>query len=317
MAELRGGGETSLVAKELGPTKKKELPPWAPTAKDGRDRGLKMSVTPDPLQQAKLYAALHVGNPGDVAFYVRACHGAKHVLELGSGAGRVTLALAEAGHHVTGVELDAGLLGLAREQQLQRETTLLRTLPLEWVAGDMTTFVRANAFERVIIPYSAFWCLPDDAAKLQCLTNAYTSLVDGGQLILDVYDADVWMDEEDDAADGEDAEDEGADAESGAATGAEEDDYEELQQLTVDGVSYRVWERNTWHPAARVMHVEYQLRPDGESGTIDELTLTHAVLWRHELAELLEECGFEVEFGGDEDAEGTDFAEQIVVRAVK
>lgn len=277
---------------------------------------MKTSFTLEHLRQAKLYAALHVGNPGDVAFYVRACHGATRVLELGSGAGRVTLALAEAGHQVTGLELDAALLALAREQHLQREATLARRLPIEWVHGDMTTFIRANAFERVIVPYSALWCLPDETAKLQCLMSAYTSLVDGGQLILDVYDADVWMDDEcsEDVTSSPDAT---SRLDVAAAQDVGEDDYEATQVITLDGVSYRVWERNTWHPMTRVMHVEYRLRPDSEPEECVELSLKHAVSWRYELAELLQECGFEVDFGADEAADGTDFAEQIVVCAVK
>ncbi len=39
-----------------------------------------------------LYAELHVGNPGDLAFYREHCVGASSILELGCGYGRVMTA---------------------------------------------------------------------------------------------------------------------------------------------------------------------------------------------------------------------------------
>ena len=44
---------------------------------------------------ARLYVAVHEGNPGDVAFYRRCCADAGSVLELGCGDARVLAELAE------------------------------------------------------------------------------------------------------------------------------------------------------------------------------------------------------------------------------
>lgn len=283
----------------------------------------RFAMAPEALG-ARLYAALHAGNEGDVEFYLRQCQDARRVLEFGSGAGRVGLALAEAGIAVTGVELDPALLALSHERLARREAALGRKLPAQFVVGDMTTYADAGArgdsghdYDRVIIPYSALWCLPDDAAKRRCLTRAWRCLTDGGVLLLDVYDADVWMPEDESAWDASD------EAQSAHEDG--DDDFEEVGAIEVDGVTYRVWERDQFNGSARRMHVEYRLldetppTSDGEetSRAGYRLAIEHSVIWRHELAEMLEECGFETEWGVDELDEGTAFAEQVVVRAVK
>jgi SAM-dependent methyltransferase len=284
---------------------------------------------PEPLSRAplraRLYAALHHGNPGDLEFYLSHCATARRVLELGSGAGRLAIPLAESGVHVTGVELDPGLLALARENVARREASLARELTTSFVAGDMTSFVEPGAFDRVLIPYSAFWCLPDVAAKRECLANAYRSLRADGQLILDVYDADVWMPDEED----------GDAASLVGSEGIDVDEFEHVGDLVFEGEQYRVWERDAWDHVRRVMRVEYRvqgfssgrLSPEGAAadGTSEtaaflgerELAVEHHVLWRHELGELLDECGFDAEWGVDERDEGTAFSEQIVIRAHK
>jgi SAM-dependent methyltransferase len=352
-----------------------------------------------------LYAALHVGTPGDVEFYLRACQGARKVLEYGCGAGRIAIELAERGHTVIGVDLDAALLQLARERKSAREAQLGRALPVEFVEGDMTMFSKRGC-DRVIIPYSALWCLIGTDAKRKCLAKARASLGRDGQLVFDVYDADVMSDDtmsDDQTLDDDATEDDAASRANGDASAIEQDDYEELHRVKLEDVTYRVWERNTWDPIARLMQVGYRLHrvpsrkmsdakresvaDKSKRGTApgsnverkrgaasksaaqsvatikskassevtahlaaeaalrrnlaprrtlaaegvsraDEhtspakhegfyLSLSHSVLWRHELAELLDDCGFEVEWGVDEAGEDTPFAEQVVVRAVR
>lgn len=179
--------------------------------------GAALPEAPAPLR-ARLYAALHAGTPGDVEFYLRACEGAAQILEYGCGAGRVALDLAERGHRVTGVELDTALLDLARENQAAREAALGRALPVRFVEGDMTTFSKRGC-DRVVIPYSALWCLTGTAAKRQCLAKARASLVRGGQLVFDVYDADVLAEGDFDGGEAD------APATSGAASNVEQDEF--------------------------------------------------------------------------------------------
>jgi hypothetical protein len=51
---------------------------------------------------AQLYAAVHDGNPGDVAFYRERCADARAVLELGCGDARVLAELAAPGRALVG-----------------------------------------------------------------------------------------------------------------------------------------------------------------------------------------------------------------------
>ena len=258
-------------------------------------------VSPQPDLHAELYTALHQGNPGDVAFYTRACAQAERVVEFGAGSGRVSLALAQADLSVVGVEYDQALLALAQRRQSKREQQLGYALPARFQLGDMSCFRSTTQFDRVLIPYSGFWCLQGPEKKRECLEAAYRCLQDDGVLYLDAYDADGLGDGEDEC-DGE---------------GPVVDDFELAHELEHDGMQLSVFERNVWWPEQRRIRVDYQLIPHATHEMGWRMSVAHHYLPRHELAELLENCGFEVEWGPDVAAEDSAFAEQLIVAAVK
>jgi SAM-dependent methyltransferase len=105
------------------------------------------------------------------------------VLELGSGSGRLLPALVERGRRVVGLELDPALLALSR-----------RSAPasVELVQGDMRRFELDSTFDRVIIPFTAFYCLLTQKDALSCLCNVRRHLAEGGALAFDVYAADAF-----------------------------------------------------------------------------------------------------------------------------
>ena len=113
--------------------------------------------------KAELYALTHRGNPGDVAFYGEVCRGAKSVLELGSGSGRLLTALAGTKRRVVGLELEPELLALAKRN--------LRALPaakrksVRVLKADMRDFELPQRFERVLLPYNALYCLLEQARR--------------------------------------------------------------------------------------------------------------------------------------------------------
>lgn len=140
-----------------------------------------------------LYAAVHSGNPGDVAYYRRACTGARSVLELGCGYGRVLDGLTrERSLEVFGLDRDGGLLDLARERA-PRATI---------VAGDMREFDLGRRFDRVFIPYNGLYCVLSEAEQIAVLRCARAHLNDGGLLVLDAYAADAFHGDESDETDG-------------------------------------------------------------------------------------------------------------------
>jgi SAM-dependent methyltransferase len=262
---------------------------------------------PNPALGARLYAALHRGNAGDVEFYVRACRGRKklRLLELGSGAGRMALALSRAGHDVTGVELDPALHALALER-LEHAQQHGKTRPIQFVQQDMVEYRTREPFDKVLIPYSAFWCLPSVEQKAGCLSGVAELLKPNGELILDVYSADHLHDG----------------SESGIATRTPQPitDKFELTEHEVElspTERYRVFERNVCWPAEKHTRVEYGLERLVGSEERWLMILEHHYLWRHELSQLLDDAGFETDWGTDDKAYGTAFDSQIVVRCTK
>lgn len=123
-----------------------------------------------------LYRALFRERTQDVAFYADVCAGARSVLELGAGEGRVSVALAERGHAVTAVERSAEMLA----------ALVARGGGVTAVQGDMRT-VRLDArFDRVLVPFNGVAHLHADGDLRALLDTARAHLAEGGCVALDV-----------------------------------------------------------------------------------------------------------------------------------
>jgi SAM-dependent methyltransferase len=243
------------------------------------------------VDESEVYTLLHTGNPGDVEHYERVCAGAESVLELGSGAGRIALRLAARGHHVTGLELDRGLL--------ERSRAAASDLPasdqerLELTSGDMRDFSLGRSFDRVLIPYNGLYCLGGLPGALRCFEAARAHLAPHGELWLDVYSADAFH----------------AEAPEDDAEGAPDDDAP-VAELTLDGQRVQAWERSTWRREEQCLDVHYELR-DSRGEPVAASSLQHHYLLAAEVVLLLDEAGFEITnvcggFGGepfDDDSE--------------
>ena len=212
----------------------------------------------DPPYDARLYAAVHDGTPGDLAFYRAVCHGVTSVLELGCGYGRVLEALVDRVPRLVGLDLDEGLLALATERLAISD----RPMP-ELVRADMTTFDLRERFDRVLVPHSGLFCLLDDRALHACLACVREHVGPDGLLVFDVYEADSFHDE------------------------AEPDDLDPdtlvfVKTVQVEGRVFDVYERSTWDRAqqridATYVHVPVDGGPPVE-GTIRQRYLTRAQL---------------------------------------
>src|SRR5258708_34675961 len=91
------------------------------------------------------------GRTQDIAFYRSATREfGDPVLELGCGTGRVTMALAEDGYRVTGLDLSERVL----ERAAQKRAAFVREARerVRFVQGDMTGCDRAAQFGLVICP---------------------------------------------------------------------------------------------------------------------------------------------------------------------
>jgi SAM-dependent methyltransferase len=138
------------------------------------------------------------GRTQDVAFYRDAVHEyGDPVLELGCGTGRITLALAEAGHRVTGLDISEKMLERCNQKRAALLTEARERVHL--VQGDMTRFDLGEKFRVVIIPFRPLQHLLEIDAQISCLESVRRHLQAAGRrfgkrsgrLILDVFQTDA------------------------------------------------------------------------------------------------------------------------------
>lgn len=213
---------------------------------------------------AALYELVHRGTAGDAAFYGRVCAGARRVLELGCGYGRILASLCErADLDLVGLEIDAELLARARARLPAR---------VQLVAGDMRDPALPGApFDRILIPHSGVYCLPDDEACVACFRACARHLAPGGRLVFDAWSADAFHAE---------------------ADPAEHDDERLDPVVTVEheGRCYDVFERSRWDRDRQRLDVSYEYIPR-HGGEAHLGRLFHHYLLKPDLAPLLARAG--------------------------
>lgn len=122
-----------------------------------------------------LYEAHHALHPEDLAFWTAlASQHPGPILELGCGAGRVSLALARAGCQTFGLDLDRQMLALC-----QRRLASEAGLPLFIFQGDMTAYHLQQAFSAICLPCNTFSTL-SPAQRLATLRCTRRHLSPGG-----------------------------------------------------------------------------------------------------------------------------------------
>ena len=126
----------------------------------------------------------------DVRFY---CQAARQfgdpVLELGCGTGRITLAMAEAGYRVVGLDISGKMLARAEEKRAAMRTETRERVHL--VQGDMTNFDLGEKFRSIVIPFRAFQHLLETEEQIRCLQCVKKHLAPGGRLIMDFFQTDA------------------------------------------------------------------------------------------------------------------------------
>lgn len=105
------------------------------------------------------------------------------LLELGCGTGRLLLPLARAGFEITGVDMSAKMLEVAREKV--REAGLEQQITL--VQADMREVQLEKRFRLAFIAINSFMHLTTLADQLTALGAWHRLLAPGGLLIIDVY----------------------------------------------------------------------------------------------------------------------------------
>ena len=145
---------------------------------------------------ARLYDVDLAEDPGDIDLYLALARRTdKPVLELGVGTGRVTTALAVAGHSVTGVDVDDAMLERARARATAAGADVAARCEL--VVGDMVDvrLPAAGTFGLAVIALNTLFLLATRERQLAALRTLAAHLAGGGLAVVD-----VWLPDTDDLA---------------------------------------------------------------------------------------------------------------------
>jgi SAM-dependent methyltransferase len=119
----------------------------------------------------------------DIPFYVKRATSVRGpVVELGVGTGRVAIPIARAGQDVIGVDTSDAML----TEGARRAASNNVADKIQFVEGDMRTFVADPPVELVIIPFRGFLHLLTVEDQLAALESIRRSLVPGGLLVMNI-----------------------------------------------------------------------------------------------------------------------------------
>ncbi len=141
-------------------------------------------MSPDLYDDPEFYDLLHAGYRDDLAFYrgLADDHGGP-VLELGAGSGRVTLALAQAGHAVLAVEPSPAM----RARGAARLAAAGCGERVTWIDADMRGLDLGVRVPLAIAPFHALMHLPTLDDQDAALRAAHHHLDPNGAFATDVF----------------------------------------------------------------------------------------------------------------------------------
>ncbi len=145
---------------------------------------------------AELYDLEYRRRRTDVRFYVglarRFLDAPARILELGCGSGRVTIALARAGHHVVGVDASPEMLARLRTRLERMAPSLRERITLH--QADLRDFDVGERFPLVVSAFNTIEHLYTRTELAACLAKVERHLAPGGHFAFDVQLPDLeWL----------------------------------------------------------------------------------------------------------------------------
>jgi SAM-dependent methyltransferase len=114
----------------------------------------------------------------DLPFYTGLAESEARVLDVATGTGRVALALAEAGHEVTAVDVNAGMLAVA----IDKAEALELSDQVTWVEQDARALKVRGRFDLAVVAGNALQQFLGNADRAAVLKAIYRQLEAGGRL---------------------------------------------------------------------------------------------------------------------------------------
>src|SRR5713226_7514083 len=210
----------------------------------------------------------------NVAFYRDAARDyGDPVLELGCGTGRVTMAVAEAGKRIPGLELSERMLERAVKKRGGLRVEARERVHL--VQSDMAKFDLGEKFRLAIIPFRALQHLLEVRQQMDCLECVRKHLMPGGRLVLDVFQTDAER----------------------MHDPVHMREMQVTEYRTTDGRQVRITERvAAFHRAEQRNDVEMIFSVVHPGGRQEKLVFAWPLryFFRYEVEHLLARCGFKV-----------------------
>jgi SAM-dependent methyltransferase len=212
----------------------------------------------------------------DVGFFVSmARESGGPVLELGCGTGRILVPTAEAGIEIVGLDLSKRMLEGCRRRLAGKSEEVRDRVRL--VEGEMRDFDLGRTFALITTPFRPFQHLIETEDQISCLRAIHRHLVDGGRLILDLFNPSLHylVDE------------------SHAAEFGDEPSFPVPDGRTVLR-RFRMVGRDLCRQVNDVEMIYYVTHPDGrEERLVHRFPMRY--LFRYEAEHLLARCGFDVD----------------------
>ena len=112
----------------------------------------------------------------------------QNVLELCTGTARAAIPLAQAGHRVVGIDVDAEMLKIA---QRKRDSVGLTPAELQLMRADVLKFNLGQTFDWAVLLFNTLLSFPTLTEQDKLLQNVHRHLKAGGRFWIDIFNPDL------------------------------------------------------------------------------------------------------------------------------